>query len=340
MTTYYPNTKFTLLDRAKTTADGKTVLPVIQVMNLGGVDDFYKDVPFQECNMGISHRIVRDTGMVESNNRKLNAGTKSSKLNTQVVDETTQMKERWRKIDEVELAGITNIKTKLDGEDRAHMRKLGEDTVKAIFSGAEGVVGLLQRLSTLNPTGLNNVQSNGHTSASSTTRIIIVEWSTEAKGGCYCLYPTKGSYNTANTTLGVFAKDWGFAPGADENDSTKELVYARAQFQAWTGVAVENNKKIACLANINPSLTGSNNFADGCVSRLISLIEEGQFNPQKSRIYVNTTIKAQMNIYAEGKSNTIWGTDEIFGRPVRTFQDIPIRTLDKAIISNTQEVVT
>ena len=47
-----------------------------------------------------------------------------------------------------------------------------------------------------------------------------------------------------------------------------------------------------------------------------------------------------MDIYAEQKSNVLWGTDEIFGRPVATFQRIPIRVLDKAIITNTQEIVT
>ena len=43
MATKYVNTKYTLLDRAKRTADGKRVLDIIRVMD-ELVDDFYQDV--------------------------------------------------------------------------------------------------------------------------------------------------------------------------------------------------------------------------------------------------------------------------------------------------------
>lgn len=342
MTATYPNTQFTLLDRAKRLSDDGTAFDVVNVMNLVGVDDFFQDVPFQECNQSLTHRITRNTGMVDSENRKINQGTKSSKQNTQIVFEQTQKKERWRDMDAASLDGLTaaNRAKVLKGEDDAHKSKLGQDVVKAVFNGAEAVEGLSSRLSALNPTTLNNVLSNGFTNdGSTTTRIYIIEWSVISGGGAYCIYPS-ATGATANTQLGIYAKDWGFAPAPDPNDSTRMMTRAKAEFQAWVGLAVENNTKIGCIANINPSMTGNNNFSDGCVALLMQLIEEGQFNPVTSRIYVNTRVKAQMNVYAEKKNNVNWGVTEIFGRPVKTFLEIPIRTLDKAIITNTQAVVS
>lgn len=342
MTATYPNTQLTLFDRAKRLSDDGMAFDVVNVMNLAGVDDFFQDVPFQECNQSLQHRITRNTGMVDSENRKINQGTKSSKQNVQTIYEQTQMKERWRDIDATVLEGLTsaNRAKMLKGEDDSHKSKLGQDVVKAFFNGAEAMVGLNDRLSALNPTTFNNVLSNGFTTGgSTTTRIFIVEWSIISGGGAYGIYPA-ATGDAAKTMLGVFAKDWGFKDAADPNDSTRLMVRARAQFQAWVGLAVENNAKIGCIANINPSMTGANNFSDGCVQLLMQLIEEGQFNPVTSRIYVNTRVKAQMNCYAEAKNNVNWGTTEIFGRPVKTFLEIPIRTLDKAIITNTQAVIS
>ena len=47
MSTLYPNSRYTLLERAKDTIDGKTVLPMIQTMNRMGVDDFFMAYPGQ-----------------------------------------------------------------------------------------------------------------------------------------------------------------------------------------------------------------------------------------------------------------------------------------------------
>jgi len=89
MATKYINSKYTLLDRAKETSDGKTVLPIISVMN-ELVDDFFMDVPFMEANMGLKHKIVRDTGMVASTKRTFYKGVTSSKRNKQVVGRSTR----------------------------------------------------------------------------------------------------------------------------------------------------------------------------------------------------------------------------------------------------------
>ena len=109
MPTKYINTKYTLLDRAKETTDGKTVLPIISVMN-ELVDDFFMDVPFVEANMGLKHKLVRDTGMVASTKRTFYKGVTASKRNKQVVYKDVMLQERRRKNDEDETdTGVPRI---------------------------------------------------------------------------------------------------------------------------------------------------------------------------------------------------------------------------------------
>jgi len=341
MSTYYINSKYTLLDRAKETSDGKTVLPIISVMN-EDVDDFFMDVPFVEANMGLKHKILRDTGMVSSTKRTFYTGVKSSKRNKQVVYEDVMLQERRREIDEDEIDTLANPGFKLRQEDEGHARKLGEDVVNEFINGdqddgSENMNGLLQRLSALNPTGLNNVQSNGY--ASTGTSVLVVEWNVNKSGGAYGVYPTSGF--GGNAPFGVSIRDKGKeVVGEDDNVTAKYYAYV-AQFKAWAGLCVENNLKIARLANINPTIGGSKSFEDGGTANLIKLLNNGKFNRNRTRIYVNSTVKTQMEIYGLDKANVMWSPMEVFGREVTAFQSqIPIRVIDTNILTDSQDVVS
>jgi len=341
MATKYINTKYTLLDRAKETTDGKTVLPIISVMN-ELVDDFFMDVPFVEANMGLKHKILRDTGMVKSTKRTFYRGVKSSKRNKQVVYEDVMLQERRREIDEDEIDTLANPTTKLRQEDEGHARKLGEDVVDAFINGdqddgSENVNGLLQRLSALNPTGLNNVQSNGYTAGVGTS-VLIVEWNTDKSGGAYGLYPTSGFGK--NAPFGVSIRDKGKEKILDEDDSNASFYGYVSQLKAWAGLCVENNRKIARLCNINPDQGASKSFEDGGTQNLIKLLNNGRFNRNRTRIYVNPTVKTQMEIYGLDKANVMWSPKEVFGREVTAFQSqIPIRIIDDTILTDSQTVV-
>jgi len=342
MTTKYPNSKYTLFDRAKETSDGKTVLPIISVMN-EDIDDFYMDVPFVEANMGLKHKIIRDTGMVASTKRTFYKGVTSSKRNKQVVFEDVMLQERRREIDEDEIDTLANPTTKLRQEDEGHARKLGEDVVNAFINGdqddgSENMNGLLQRLSALNPSGLNNVQSNGYTAGVGTS-VLVVEWNTDETGGAYGIYPQAGFGK--NAPFGVSIRDKGKeVVGEDDNVTAKFYAYV-SQLKAWAGLAVGNNRKIARLCNINPTIGGSKSFEDGGTANLIKLLNNGKFKRNRTRIYVNPTIKTQMEIYGLDKSNVLWSPIEVFGREVIAFQSqIPIRIIDDTILTDSQDVVS
>jgi hypothetical protein len=341
MPTKYINTKYTLLDRAKETSDGKTVLPIISVMN-ELVDDFFMDVPFVEANMGLKHKILRDTGMVTSTKRTMYKGVKSSKRNKQVVYEDVMLQERRREIDEDEIDTLANAATKLRQEDEGHTRKLGEDVVNLFINGdqdngSENINGLIQRLGALNPTGLNNVQSNGYTAGVGTS-VLIVEWNTDESGGAYGIYPQTGF--ARNAPFGVSIRDKGKEPVNDEDDVAATFYAYVAQFKAWAGLCVGNNRKIARLCNINPTQGAAKSFEDGGTENLIKLLNNGRFDRNRTRIYVNPTVKTQMEIYGLDKANVMWSPIEVFGREVTAFQSqIPIRVIDNTILTDAQAVV-
>jgi hypothetical protein len=344
MATKYVNTRLTLLDRAKRTKEGKTVLPILEVMNEAGVDDFFMDVPFMEANMGLSHKIVRDTGMAVSTNRSAYEGTPVSKRNTQVVYEQTVEKTRRRHTDPTELKGLSDPKLYMRQEDEQHIRKLGEDIVNEFINGAETsgseyCKGLLARMDATNASTLKTVASNGGSDATNNTSVLVVEWNTDKTGGAHGIYP---SGLVSNAPFGIEAKDLGLVTIVDEDDSTKYLEVLAASFAATIGLAVGNNRKIGRLANVNSSSWAhADSFVNGGVEKLIEILNEGQFDRQRTRIYVNKTIAAQMDIYALNKGNVQWPTMEVFGRHVKAFADnIPVRVLENSILSNAQSVIT
>ncbi len=341
MATLYPNTKYTLLDRAKDTADGKTVLPTLQVMNRMGVDDFFNDVPFIEANMGLKHRIKRTSALPTSTDRTFYKGVAPTKTTKQVVYEDVMLKEQRREIDEDEVDTLANPKELLRQEDEFHQEALGCDVVTAFLTGSvvdggERVNGLLARLDALNPTGLNNVQSGGFTTGgSTTTRILVVTW--DPNRGCYGIYPP--GY-MKNTRLGISARDKGKEPIADADDSTAKYYAYVAQFKAWLGLAVGDNRTIGCLANVNPTAGGTGAVDDDLLDKFSNLLHAIRIDRGRARIYVNQSIAAQLDNYSRKKSNVFWPTTEVFGRPVKQYQGIPIRELDTTILTNTQAVVS
>ena len=341
MATLYPNIKYTLMDRAKDTADGKTVLPTIQVMNRLGVDDFFNDVPFIEANMGLKHRIKRTSALPTSTNRTFYKGVAPTSISKQVVYEDVMLKEQRREIDEDEVDTLSNPKELLRQEDEFHQEALGQDVVTAFFQGSivdgsEHVNGLLARLDALNPTTLNNVQSAGYTTGGSvTTRIVIVEWNPGR--GCYGIYPP--GY-MKNTKFGISARDKGKEPIADADDVTAKYYAYVAQFKAWLGLAVGDNRNIGALVNVNPTPGGVGGVDDDLLDTLSVLMHTIRADRARSRIYVNETIAAQLDNYSRKKHNVFWPTTEVFGRPVKNYQGIPIRELDNTILTNVQAVVS
>ena len=345
MSTLYANTGYTLLDRFKETVDGKNMARIIQVMNYYGVADFFADWPAQEASHGLKHQVVRTVNVPASTRQALDAGVAPNVTHTQTVWEDVVLFAQRRSIHDKRLDTLSpqGKKDKLGMEDDSHRRALGKDIVNGIFndnptSGGEYIKGLFSRLDALNSSGLDNVRSAGFTSGgSTTTRIVIVELN--PNDGAYLVYPP-GSMTPNAGSYGVYEEDKGKEHIPDPNNSLAIRYDYVAIFEAWLGMAVGNNLKMGCMANINPTYGGTGAIDDDFFDKFNDLLAVLDLDYSRTRMYMNRGLGAQLNNYSRTKNNVNWPTTEIFGRKPKDYQGIVIREIDPVIITNTMAVVS
>lgn len=341
MTEYNINSQYTLLERAKRSVDGKTILPVLDVMDKLGVMDFLKDVPFFPANQGLRHRVVRTTSRPSSTRRTFYKGVGSNITTTQVIYEPVILFEQRSEIDEQQVDTVDNPNELRRQEDEGHIKGINEDVVTAMFtdartSGSEYIDGFAQRMSSLQYPGhtteaLPYVWDNGGSARTGyLCSIWIVEYGPRAVHG---LFP--GANSVRGATLGVAARNKGREKVLDSDDSTKSFYAYVTQFLQWMGLAVWNDWKVARIANIDRDETQTYALNENV---LIKALEHGRWNPAATRIYMNSYMSTQIRIKNKDKLNI--ENKDVFGRPTKTINGIPVRTLDTAILPATESAIS
>lgn len=331
---YNINAQFTLLERAKRSADGKKILPILDVMDKLGVPAFLQDVPYFQANQGLKHRIIRTNSRPTPTRRSFYQGVLRTALTTQLIYEPVILFEERVEIDEDHLDTIENPKEVRRQEVEAHMASLIEACADSIFndamtSGSEYVQGLAARMNILSHPGHSSNTTlpfcwdNG---ASATLgSIYMIEYGPKA---CHGLYP---SGNTVRgSQFGIIARNKG-KEALTETSSTLATYYAYVtQLKKWFGLAVNDDRKIARIANINCTRGGQNGVNEDVI---IEALNHGRFNRSRTRMYMNPYLKTQVDIRAKDKSNVQWAIKDVFGEPIMTFQGLPIRVLDETILA-------
>ncbi len=333
MAEYNANQAFTLLDRAARTTDGKRVLPILSVMSKK-VSNFLDDIPFVEANFGLSHKVIRDVGMSASTRRRFYGQVQSSHRASQLIIEPIALLERRSQVDEDHLDTLTNPDQERENQDIGHIEKLGEDLCYNMLhdnpaTGSEYIHGFEPRLNALSQT-LSNTFSGGNAGGSS---IYIIEWNT--RDGAYGLFPPGFM---KNTTYGISARNKGKEQIGDETNGYRYDYVT--QFKAWFGIAVGNERKIARVANFNSTIGATNSFESNGDRLLIEALNKGRFDKGRTRIYVNDTMKTQIDIMAERKNNVNLKIEMAFGKPVETIHGVPIRVVDDTILSTSESEVS
>lgn len=338
MTEYNINSQWTLIERAKRSVDGKTILPILDVMDKRGVTDFLMDVPYFPANMGLQHRIVRTVSRPASTRRNFYQGVGSTITTTQVINEPVVLFEQRSQIDEDVLDTVENPQEARRQEDEGHIARLLEDFVNAIFNdakstGSEYIDGLKTRLGTLS--------YPGHTTSSlpycytgggsaTLTSAYVVEWGPRA---CHAIYPSGSAAQGGQ--FGISARDKGKEKVADSDTAANSYYCYVSQFKKWVGLACWDDRKVVRYANLEP--TGSTTIFDEDV--LIQILNHGRFNVGATRIYVNPYTKSQIDILAKDKYSG-WALADVFGKPTPAFWGVPIRVLDDTILTITESAVT
>lgn len=339
MAEYNINSQFTLLERAKRSVDGKSVLSILDVMDKLGVEDFLKDVPYFPANQGLKHRIIRTTSRPTSTRRSFYEGVGTNISTTQVIYEPVVLFEQRSEIDEDILDTVENPNEARKTEDEGHIKGLIDDFAKAIFtdartSGSEYIDGLATRLNALSYPGhttttLPYVWNNG--GSTGLCSLLIVEWGPRA---CHGIYPGAGAVNGG--AFGIIARNKGKEPKLDSDNTAKTYYAYVSQFKKWAGLAINNDWKFARIANIEKDEASTYALDENLI---IKALNHGKFSPGATRIYCNPYLKTQIDIKAKDKGNVQWSIIDVFGKPVPSFWGIPIRVLDETILSGAESAV-
>ena len=339
MSEYNINSQFTLLERAKRSADGKRILPVLDVMDKLGVKDFLKDVPYFPASHGLKHRTVRTTSRPASTRRRFYQGVERNAVTTQVVWDDVILLEQRSEIDEDHIDTVENGNVLRGQEDEGHAAGLLEDAVNAFFndantSGGQYIQGFAARAGDLSYPGgstttLPYCWNNG--GAATLGSIYCIDWGAKA---AHATYPSSGG---KMGTLGIDVRNKGKEPKADTDSSTATYYIYVTQLKKWVGLSMRDDRRWFRIANVNCTRTGSNVFNEDI---LIEALNHSRCQKATSRIYVNPYIQTEIDIRVKDKGNLNLSMENVFGEETASFLKIPIRTLDETILTASETAIT
>lgn len=326
MSTLDATIQLTIAELLKHKAPNGNELTVADVLSRR--NDIMKFMPWQEANDTFSHVILRALSEISGTFRKLNSGVALEDDQTIQVRETIGILSSYSQADVALVNAAANpgqfrmgrATRKINGMAKTHATKF-------IYGNShttpEEFTGLAPRL---NDTDLENVISAGG-SGGDTTSLYLVQPGEDA---CYFIYP-KGS-----PTVGVKHTDKGIQT-VDVGTTAGTHSYMEAyidHFELACGLAVEDNRCIARLANIEVS--GVANIFDP--NDMIDLISTMRDRGMGCYMLANRKMFAQMTKIASDKSNVLYSVGEAFGRTVTQFMEVPI-LLVEAIV-NTETAVS
>jgi hypothetical protein len=323
MTTVALNSQFTLVELAKRT-NNKDVLEMANP--LAERNEILQDAYWVEANQKASHVGTKVIKLASGTWRRANQGAAAGNNVTKQHTEGIGRLELFSDIDEaiLDISGSKKAAIR-SGEDKLTLEGLGQDLSEAIYNGSlsddpEKFDGLVTRYNVLADANVYDAGGSG----SDTTSLFIIEWGPMS---CHMIYPE-------GTPVGLSFEDKGkvrIVPTA----GTAYYAY-ETQFVAHAGLYVHDDRCVQRIANIETS--GSDNTLDDdqILEALNNMPTVG--GNGNTMIYVNRTLKTQLDILAKDKSNVNYTSDNAFGIPVTRFRGIPVRLWES--ILNTETAIT
>ena len=293
-----------------------------------------KEAPILEANQILTHVGNRDSQLPTVQKRAINDGVPKSAHKEIPVTAPMSLFETMSQIDEeiLRLAGA-NAEAMRQRKDKKFVEAMAQSVEDEIIYGsiADDVLGFnglatMFNSSTVYPNGDSTWYYNvllGGGSGSDTTSIWVVEWGEEK---CHLIYP-KG------TQGGIEIDDLGKQLVAGVTASTQFVAYV-TQFKWRCGLFVQDERCVQRIANIETA-GSSNIFSDDDLITALNRLPDMGENPN-TRIYVNRTIRTQMDIRVKDKNNVNYvNINDAFGKPVLYFRGVPVRISDKVLNTET-----
>jgi hypothetical protein len=319
----------TLMDLAKRCGPDGKVAGVIAEM-LAQTNEILEDMSWLEGNLPTGHLTTVRTGLPDVAWRMLNYGVKPSKSKTKQVTDVCGMLEAYAQVDK-KLADLNgNTQAFRVSEDRAFLESMNQEMAKTLIYGdttadPKKFCGIAPRLSSLSAeSGANVINAGGDADR---TSIYLVVWGPNTVHG---IVP-KGS------KAGIQHQDLGEVTLTDAEGGQYQGY--RSHYSWDCGLTVKDWRYIARIANIKTSAL-TKNAATGAdlIDLLTQLVElPPTLSLGRPVIYCNKTIKSFLRRQIVNKSNVHLSLDQVAGKKVLTFDDIPVKRIDQ--ITNAEAAV-
>lgn len=295
-------------------------------------NEILEDGTWQEGNSTTGHRTTVRTGLPTVTWRKLNYGVKNSKSRTAQVTDTPGMLEAYAEVDKAlaDLNGNTN-EFRLS-EDRAFIESMNQEFVRTLFYGdasveSEKFTGLAPRYDDLGAESGQNVIDAGGT-GSDLTSIWLIVWSPNT---IFNFYP-KGS------RAGLQITDKGQETLHDA-DGGKFEGY-RTHYKWDCGLTVRDWRYAVRIANVDiAALTKDATAGADLVDLMSQALETVQdLSAGRPAFYMHRKVRNFLRRQIKNSNNVQIGMDEVAGKRVLFFDEVPVRRTDALLLTEARVV--
>lgn len=313
----------TLMDVARRSGRPE-ISKVIEVLNVA--NPYIEDIPWIECNSGVTHLTTIRTGIPKPAWRMLNSGVPNVKSTTAQIKAHCGMLEAYSEIDakQVDLAkrngGEQGVADYLASENAPIIEGFGQTLAEALIysdgSDPRQPVGLVNYYNKLSTKGKETNVIDGGGTGNNNTSVWLVQWGPESIHG---LYP-QGS------TAGFSEKYKGVETVKDADGNQFE---AHRTHYSWdVGFVVRDWRCGVRIANIDIDEAIANSAS---AANLLELLTRAVYKlPKKnstgrSVIYLRKELLTLLDLQCQNKTNLLLSYQDISGKPVLTFRGIPLR---------------
>jgi hypothetical protein len=316
----------TLVDVAKRLDPNGKIDKVVEM--LAQRNEVLDDLVWQEGNLPTGHRTTIRSGLPQPTWRKLYGFVQPGKSTTVQVTDNCGMLEAYAEVDKA-LADLNgNTAAFRLSEDAAHIEGINQEFVDTLFFGNEGTepeafTGLAPRFNSLGAAnGDNIINATGN---SARTSIWLVVWGPNTVHG---IYPKGSKAGLSVTDKGVVTVE---SLGNGVASSGRMEAY-RSHYRWDSGLCVRDWRYVVRIANIDQStlVKDANSGAD-LVDLMSDAVERVQdLTSGRPAFYCNRTVRSYLRRQLANKVKASTLTiEQISGRPILSFDGIPIRRCDK-----------
>jgi hypothetical protein len=322
----------TLLDVATRTDPGGKIDTIVELLN--ETNEIITDMSWVEANDGTSHKTTIRSGLPTATWRLLNYGVQPSKSTTVQIKDACGMLESYAEVDKA-LADLNgNAPEFRMSEDRAFLESMNQGFVDTLFYGNVGVNperfhGLAPRYNSLAAENASNIIDAGGTGTDNMS-IWLVVWGPNTIHG---IYP-KGS------VAGLNHRDLGEETLFDNATPPGRYQGYRTHYKWDCGLTLRDWRYVVRIANIDVSDLTKNNATGADLVDLIVQALEIVPNLQLGRpvLYCNRRARSFLRRQLANKTNLHLALNEVGGKKVLAFDDIPVRKSD-ALLETEARVV-